>query len=451
MIDYLQQLLLIYHASNELVTIEALAPFEKFLSDRWNRIEKSDAAYKDAKDVSDSQVNKLCRSMAKYMCTMTSANGKTYQYNSDKLLKPVMRPEIDRDAQNARLWGDFFDHLKNEDSQLMSALQAMKMTMGDLIKQILKECKNLPEKTWPNLFVNLESHHTVKKITALLLSYENSTEEITRHSLQPFIKFLKDRWEWIDHPDASYLKNPHTQANIICIILSEFLSIAGYKINYLNRNKNRLLMPVPHHDLTPEKAADKLKQAIYNNLATRNDLINELMSLDKCQWREYLSGMSKQKLINLITNGKNTIDDIFSLQDLFTVNESYNRTLSYCLFEVYLKDLAYTKAEEADFANAISSSIYKVSAGSDLTYFTPAAPVIDDSQRYCAAEAIHDFILSEETFDKIETLLSLPGNKLSKHKACLNEGLLHDFFSLLINAAEASKPKKHEVPLFLIN
>lgn len=402
-----------YETSCEEVSEKFLNKIKNRLATRWYNIARTRAAYNyHSFNKSETSANIFCKKVANLYNVAANSVIKYEKRSEKEVLMPsqfnhFLAPRYASQVLIASVIADLNNYPDVNNTLIQSIHLDMQLITNRLLAIIDKIPKDIEEN---DLFVKLESKYTIKKLKQLLESERDINTPITRQRLQPFIKFLKDRWAAIDGTDASYLIKPNSKVNATCLILASYLSLIGYRINYLNRNPERLVMPSPSQGLDQKIAYSHLQQFVYDHVKDSEALLLEMDKLDRSDWKNYLEGMDVEKLKCLLTNGK-TFDLFLQAKDAHVANENQCRALLYCLFEVYKKDRA-KKPKHTSMTGALFQYVTKV---------------YNIEDKLNAANAVQDFIINTGDIAEFNQLLAQPSSKLFKHKGPLADSELQKF------------------------
>ncbi|GEM_PF-6715534 len=426
-LDDLKTLATSFLESSAPVSVAELAPFINFLKLRWERIQGTSADYRVN---TSSDANVVCQFMAGYLCRAIDFNNRDKEGKIDpqSFLMPITNQAFVMENTGHRLRDEIFATLKQEETvdddkkRLTTLLARSSMDMRVFAMQLLKALDKLQQDNLQelDLVVYLESKRTLQKLRVLLEKYSSSSEPITDKTLAPFIDFLKNRWDIIDGTKASYPAN--TSANQACILLADRLSLAGYQINYLNRNQLRLLQPVPHHGLNKESANINLRLSVISDMGNVDDLLREMSELDQSKWKELVSSFDLESLVKVITKGKTSLDDVLQINDIYTQDEARSKKLLFALFEIYIKDRSKIEGD------------HKTMVGS-IVAFTHFVKVPTGTEKIAAANEIQRLILGGVSLASILADINNQESELyKKHHYSLNDSTLKKFVAQLERA-----------------
>lgn len=408
------------------ISDDSLEPFMQFLAVRWKNIQGSKADYRVNKS---SDANVVCKYLAGYLSRAINFNrkkGNEVKVDPNKYLMPDIKPTLALVKPSDKLRDDVFAKLKSEETltrdqqHLTNALRKANRGMLVFVNQLTLALNELEKDNVNNLdlLVYLESKHTIQEVKKLI--EQTKDQPITEKTLAPFIDFLRIRWDVVDKTKAAYPAN--TQANKVCELIADQIALAGYQIDYLKRNQERLLRPVPHHDLTPGVANEGLRRMVTEYISNADDLLNEMGELDQSKWKEYLSNFDLAHLIKIITKTGATLDDLLQIKDVYTQDEARSKKLLLCFFEMYIKD-------RSSIEGAHKSVVGSVVA------FTHLVKVPTGTEKIAAATEIQRLILSGVSLAAILADIKNPDSALYKnHNDSLSDKTLKKFVDQLERA-----------------
>ncbi|VVC76147.1 hypothetical protein AQUSIP_14520 [Aquicella siphonis] len=416
-LDELQERLKKLSQSEEPVSWNNLSSIIDFLAARFKIIEGSRADYR----LNDgTRANVFCKYLANAVFHALKFNqDASHLQNADELLVPASSSLAGWSGDDEQLTALTLKTLKAEEQMPEEAqvlTNRLKKSSEDIrlfAARLLDELNALEKDNIQNMdmAVYLESRRALSTARRLL---QNALEKNPRPggaAIEPFIRFLRERWHLIDGTAASYAES-HSAANQFCRVLADHLAITGYQINYLNRNPQRLLQPAIHHDLDQVSANKRLRTAVMQDVKDRDELVAELTGLDKSYWQSYVENIDLEPFIRLMTNGQTSMLDLFNIKELFNENETRSKAILYCFLEIYSRDRGAVASDHTTLGGTIASLFASVPTG---------------KQKNLAVETVKKFLLSGARLSDFDAVLNTPGSELYPHKAVLEDGKLVRF------------------------
>lgn len=294
-----------------------------------------------------------------------------------------------KSAKPGSLKTAIFDVLKDEEAlgdanekMLTNLLKSSNINNEVFAKRLMAELAKLEEDDESNLplLVVLEQRYALAELKALLAGCIKSKEAITPKTIIPFIVFLSERWDAIDGSCASYKAVPDTRINKFCHILVDHIALAGYQINYMNRNQDRLLMRATHPGLSAEVANQRLVSTVISRCKTRDDLLNNMLTLPYSKWKEFLRCFDLPTLMHLMSNKpEGDLADVLKVSD-YNANERRSKAILFCLLEVYIRDRKKIATPHKTYLGAVGSIFVKVPTEQEKS------DTVNESQEYIASD-----------------------------------------------------------------
>lgn len=434
-IEILKKKLYEYQNSKELVTLQSLQPFITFIGSRALKIAGSEH---EDKSTNANQIynvfTQFVRKAVNFNTTECLDDENIFSLDNNLL-------EIKINANvNERIREEIFVHLENEKGLLSSKqlytnqLQKMEMNTNLLVNYLLSkmDCLNKDDIQKMSLDVYRESKYTVTDLKKLLMHFcdENiyANKSLSGEILSPLINFLKNRWDDINGSEAADEKNANSEANQICKYLVDYISLAGYKIVYLNRDREKLLRP-PHYE--KNNSGDlRLKLRIVRGYANDEEMLVEMSQLDKSKWLDFVTNIPLDNFIKLMSNNKATRkEDLLQVASRYNDNENRSKAILFCLHEIY-------KIDRNNGGSYASSLAWAASYIVTIPTLEQKNKFIDKLQMYLIDDNVNLFQLQKELNDSQSELGKL-------YQIAMKGTALPKFVAEIYRAADALTVSSH--------